>query len=310
MVKFLSKLLLGALAFAVIIFCIVNFAVPDQFDEAYQKGLLWQHQRLGSIRGVNKLMVVGSSSLAFGFDQYKMAELAGMPCQSVGNTVATGLRYPLQVARGNATAGDIIVIEFANQYFTDLGGETILTAAERDLGMYRYFMAEDILPVAKAFPIYANKKLTYWLTAPYKAQGAYSAHSMDENGQMVMQRDEALIPQEFDEKRYGVATWTIDFDPAFIKYLNDYAAECSANGIDVYMTVRPTYAVAVRSTDEEITAFEQALQAELDFPLVSTALDYIYGREYIYDGIYHCNTTGALKRTEQLYADLKEAGAL
>jgi hypothetical protein len=105
---------------------------------------------------------------------------------------------------------------------------------------------------------------------------------------------------------YGTRTYSTHFNDSFIAYLNDYIDYCNSIGVQVLFTTYPTLDEAVRSTDVEIIASDKAFSKVIKAPFISNSLDYIYPREYIYDYIAHCNSAGAIKRTKQLYNDLKD----
>lgn len=283
---------------------IVTFAVPDQFASSYQRALVYQYDYYKTL-GQNKVVFIGNSSLSFGFDLDLMEERTGRPCAILGNHAGLGLPYLLNMSKSNLQQGDIVVIEYSNA--DTIGSELLLTGLGNRLDMYRFINPQDWDDIVRSYGTYFTKKLNYWQTGGYHAEGAYSADAYDKRGNMSIYRGECTIPYPFTDevaRDYSWMNFYTDYDLDFIRVLNQYVASCKSIGAEVYFTRNCYLDESVKSTEEEILASDRALAELLDAPLMSNTLDYIFGREYMYDRIQHCNTAGARKRTEQLFQDL------
>lgn len=300
--KFLLKLMICISMAFVFAFSFISFAIPRQHEKSYQGVLVRQYNSYKKMEG-NKIVVLGHSSLVFGFDQDLMAELTGVPCQMIGTHGGIGMEYLMNMAKSNLIEGDIVILEYAN---SGLIPELLLTALENNIEPYQFIPSSDVDNFFEQFPIYAVKKLEYFLgIEKLEYAGVYSTDAFDEKGNMMADRMTTL-PENYDRSIYGYADWSKWSPKDTPEFYNEFIHYCNDKGIQVFVTVVPYLDEAVVSSKEEIIASDKELQKYLDAPLVSSSLDYIFPREYICDFISHCNTLGAQKRTEQLYEDIKE----
>ena len=63
---------------------------------------------------------------------------------------------------------------------------------------------------------------------------------------------------------------------------------------------------AGRQFDEKL----RAMLGERGYSVVSDYTDYIWSGRFFYDSDYHLNDLGAIYRTEQLLADMRDAGLI
>ncbi|MGI6664299.1 MAG: hypothetical protein ACOX3W_02585 [Christensenellaceae bacterium] len=301
--QFVLRFLLCISLSAVFAFSIITFAIPRQHESSYQSVLVRQYNAYKNMSG-NKIVVLGHSSLAFGFDQDLMSELTGIPCQMIGIHGGIGMEYLMNMAKSNLLEGDIVILEYAGS--STVSPELLLTGLENNIEPYQFIPISDIDDFVEQFPTYAVKKIKYFLNIEkIKYQGLYCANAFDEKGNMIKERG-TTIPENYDRSFYGEASWSEFVPEEVVLIYNDFIAYCKNKNIQVLVTVSPYIDEAILSSKEEIIASNEALQEQLDAPLVSSSLDYIFSREYMGDTIAHCNTLGAKKRTIQLYEDIKE----
>lgn len=308
--KIIAKTLLFVLILA-ILFASIVIMVPDQFGESYQRAIVRQYEWLKSVEE-NKIVFIGSSSLAFGFDLDLMEELTQMPCVMLGNHYSDGLCFQMEMSKANLKPGDTVVIEYMNYNMDSGEGELLLTGIGKNYGMYR-FLTDTMRPLAaKAYPAYISKNFKYWRDGGYHPEFPYCLDAFDERGNMTYYRPDCWIPDPYTEEVQEIYheadfyAYKKNMDQAFIQYLNEYVHYCEKKGVRVYFTVPAFYDVAIDCAPEDLAEFQNVLSDSLDAPLISDYNDYIFSREFIFDTINHCNTAGAERRTRQLYEDLKE----
>ena len=298
-------------------FCIfmllLTMLLPDPFGRAYQRALVYQYKYYKSLQG-NKITVVGNSSLSFGFDLDRMEELTGKPCAILGNHYGYGMSFLMEMSKSNMQEGDIIVLELVDNYIDTCGEALLLTGIGHEYEMYKFFIPEVRWKVLSYYPSYLKDVISYNLNAGYKASGTYSMDSYDERGNMILDRPECVIPDPYTKEvaeTYKYKTFSGEaWDPLWIKYVKDYIAYCNLHGVKVYITLPCCYDKAVLSSKEDIDAFDEMMKKTFGNAVISKQSDYIFDRKYIFDGILHCNNTGAKYRTEQIYRDMLNAGAL
>lgn len=279
---------------------LMTAVIPPQFQESYQNVIVRQYDRYRSL-GSGKIVLMGTSALAFGCDMDLLEELTGRPCQILGNHAGMATPYFMELSKSNLCENDIVIIQYSNYHAQDLGTDLLLTGMDGRFDMYRYFRPMDWDDVLMDYHNYAIKKFSYWARGGYHASGQYSASAFDENGNMVIERLGCLEPSPLGRKP---ATLDFDFHLDYIDYLNEYVAYCHDRGAEVYFTVSPVLDEYVELTEQQCLKWDERLSSLLQGRLISHRFEYVYPRKYMY-GLEHCNTEGAQKRTLQLYHDLK-----
>lgn len=301
--RFISFFLVGvfSIGFAV-------YLIPDQYAFSYQRALVRQYDYCQSIEE-NKIVFVGGSSLSFGLDLNLMEKLTGRPCAIIGNHAGYGLSYPMEMAKSNLKEGDIVVIEIAKNSIDTIGTELLLTGIGKRYELYQFLLPNLWDDIIEAYPSYVKKNLERWLNQLPPETGPYSLSAYDERGNMTYDRPVCTIPEPFTEEVAKTYQYfdcgDFELEPEFCSYLQQYVEECSQKNVSVYFT--PVYALdeAVIVSKKDIYRTTECWKEQLPAPFISEQIDYIFPREYLFNGICHCNTNGAKYRTELLYKDLK-----
>ena len=275
--------------------------IPPQFEETYQSVIVRQYDRYKSL-GNNKIVLMGTSALAFGCDIDLLEELTGRECQILGNHAGMATPYFMEMTKCNLQEGDIVIIQFSNYHADSLGTDLLLTGIDNRVDMYQFFRPCDWDDVILDYHNFLLKRIWYWIKGGYHAEDYYSSASFDEKGNMIVERVGCEEKEPLDREQTKL---DFDFHQDYIDYLNDYIAYCEARNVCVYFTVSTAMDEWVDTTMEECAAWDNELQALLNAPLISHRWDYLYPREYMYS-LEHCNTIGAEIRTYQLYNDLKD----
>lgn len=296
------------LIFIILFLCLIC-SVPDEFSTSYQRAIVRQYDYFKDIKE-NKIVFIGGSCLAFGLDLDLMEELTGMPCALLGNHFSDGVLLQLEMAKSNLIPGDTVVIELMSYSTYSSESALLLSALGKRYDLHRFYPKEMLLPILEGYPAYFMKNLTYWRGWGYDPGEPYCLASFDYRGNMILERNECEIPELYSAEvgdKYGWADYYAflrDIEQDFIDRLNSFSEYCAENGVSVYYTIPCYYEEAVNS-EELMDPYNDELQRRLNAPLISRSKDYVFPREYIYDGIAHCTNTGAKKRTELLYRDLK-----
>ena len=291
-----------------LLFLLIICAVPDQFDQSYQRAIVRQYDYYRSL-GNHKIVLIGGSSLSFGIDLDYMKELTGRDCAILGNHFGDGILLQLEMAKSNLKSGDIVIIEYMNYELKSAEGELLLSGLGKRYDLHRFFPSEMITTILRSYPGFFMKNLNYWRNWGYDPDEPYCLSFYDEKGNMTGYRGECLIPEQYTqevEEQYKYADYEsmrAGINQPFIDRLNDFAQDCKKIGVEVYLTF-PNYYEAAIHNGEYMDIYDQRLEELLQIKLISNSRDYIFPREYTYDAIAHCNTAGAKYRTELLYRDL------
>ncbi len=305
LLRFLLFIILGMIFMILAVICI-----PDQYDEIYQRSIVKQYDYLKSVDG-EKIVLVGNSSLMFGIDLDEMNRLSKKTSVLLGGHVSYGIPYFLEMTREYLKEGDIVVIELPGQAtMNDYNPDLLLTGIGDRYDMYRYFPKQWRKVIALRYLKYVKDNFNYWIGGGYHSGGAYSMEAMDYRGSMKYERLDCEIPFPYEkavgmEDQYQWYTFS-DFTPNedYISYMNEYTDYCSELGVTVLFTIPCYLDEAVKSTEEEMDAYDKAFLEALKGKYISRQKDYIFTRDYIYNQAAHCNTKGAVYRTQLLYKDI------
>ena len=282
----------------------VTVLMPDSFSNSYQRVLVTQYDYFNSIEE-NKVVFIGNSSLAFGFDQDLMEDLTGKPCPLLGNHAGHGLTFVMEMSKTNLRSGDAVVIEFVNNEYNQCGMVYILTGIGNRYDMYKIFFPQLKKEIFKGFVSGVKKKLENNLAGGFEIEEpSYTFGAFSDKGGMTLLRKEIYAAKITEE---SVKTFDdVNFNSDFIAYVNSYVDYCKSIGVDVYFTIPCYMDEAVTANKDTIEKWDKNLSSQLNAPLISNSNDYIFERKYIYNSIAHCNSEGAIVRTKQLYDDLKD----
>ena len=299
--KNLVRVISFILVFVLLLLLIV-VAVPDSFSTAYQRAIVRQYDYYKNIKG-NKVVFLGCSTLAFGFDLDYMEDLSGKQCAMLGNHLSHSLPFLIEMSKSNLQSGDVVVAEFIDSSLETIGAEYLLTGIGKRYDMYKFIIPETRKTVASFYPLVMKKNIMYSFQGGYQPIGYYALSSFDDRGNFVYYR-EGTRNTESDPEPSEVLSADVDFDPDYIAYLNSFNTWCNDHGVTFLITVVPFRAKMVKSDDASADAYDAALQSVLDAKLVSHSKDYFFADEYSFES-NHLNTAGARLRTEKLFNDIK-----
>ena len=273
----------------------------DTFFSSYQSVIQNKFENLVNEREP-KIIIIGGSSAGFGINEDLLSRETGRPVVNLGLHAGFGCLFNTEIAKANIGSKDIVLLGyeynwFKSNSFDTLGVDLVMTGIDSTVEMYRYIPLRNWREIIGYLPEYYRKKATF-----SHAQGTYSRESFDEKGHMVLERDFIL---DYNEETYGsVDLSNVDISEKSIQYLKDFKNYVKSRGASVYFIAPPLYEKAKRSDDESFYNLARLEEEQIGIPYISNPLDYVYSEEYIYDTIYHCNSKGELKRTEQIIADL------
>lgn len=300
-IAFLIKLVL----LSVILFLFAFKIVMPQYTGFYNAGLI---DKCATAEAINepKIVIVGDSNVAFGFDCSLIEKAFDMPVVNFGVQGSLGLAFHADILKSYVSSGDIIVFAPCNyQVSPDIADPVIAwITVENNIGMLKNLSFSNIKSMVKAYPTYFKRALNLWVDAKGNetiTDNAYSRLAFNEYGDIAFPRSECILR----DGNYGAYFYSVELLPEMRDYLNDYAAFAKENGISVYMSCPPVFEPTLKSL-ESLNTLQQQLEKELEFPVISRLEDYVYPMEMFYDTGLHLNDKGKVLRTNQLIEDLTE----
>lgn len=286
----------------------IVFAVPPVYEETFLGELAPKFERLCET-DEPKLVLVGGSSVAFGFDSGLLSQYTGMEVVNFGLYATLGTKIMLDLSEANINAGDLILLapemdeQTLSLYFN---AEAAWQAIESDFSMLRFIGSDNYGDLAGGIFSYVKSKLNYTLsgTKP-RPTGIYCRDSFNEYGDLSAIREKNIMTLGYDANRPISLTPEL-FDKDFLSYLNAYIARAEAKGATVLFSFCPINrdALAEGTTEEALAAFYRFVCENVKCPVITGLDTAIMDAGYFYDTNFHLNDAGAIVHTAALIDDL------
>ena len=304
--KFILLSAAAILPFLIII--IIGIAVPSQFEKTFLGELSDKFERLNSI-DEPKIVIIGGSSTAFGFDSEMIEEYMGMPVVNFGLYAEIGTKAMLDLSKSNINEGDIIIVapeintQTLSLYFN---AESMWQAVDSDINILFHLGYDNAGEMVGEFFNYVGSKIKYMNSGGLNPDGVYSRSSFNDFGDIVYERPYNIMALGYDPNTSIVLSSEI-IEPEFIDYLNDYTKYVQRRGADVYFSFPPMNesALSPDTTDESIAEFFSFIAKSLDCEIITNINDCIMNENYFYDSNFHLNDTGVFVHTADFIGDLR-----
>lgn len=311
----MKKLLLKGMLFIIImtatfsiLFLIISVGLPPQFKNTYQYVINDKIANLIRIKDP-KIITISGSSGAFGINTDLIKKETGLETANVSLHAGFGMKFQTEISKANISKGDIVVIAYEDSQWVDnkLSPELVVTAIDDRIEKYKYVPKENYIDIIQYMPTYFFKKLDAAFVTPIKASGTYSRSSFDSSGNMTLIRPKSNLPNPVPEKKYGRVNLNKSLiSNDMVSYVNDFNDYVKSKGATLVISFSPALDEVVLSNKAEISGFQSSLDERLNAPIISNINDYILGREYFFDTIFHLNSYGEIERTKLLTRDLNK----
>lgn len=308
MKKYLFKLsmvgvgLLLAIGLEMLIYLLFLQFGSAQYATAYTASVVDKVARLETI-SEPKIILVGNSNVALGFDSAAIEDAFDMPVVNLGLHGALCNSFHEELAKLNIVEGDIVVIAHSdyNDDTADMDGDVLWLTLENNTELLPALRIEYLYKLLKAFPEYLQSNLSLALAGTGNASwdGLYARDMFNEYGDNIYPREESVYTfGAADIYEISVAKTTTDR----LNALNDY---CIAQGATLVVAGFPVAQGEYMASTESYQAAWRALEEALDCAVISDITDYYLPYEYFYDTRLHLTDEGATLRTNQFILDLQ-----
>ena len=290
-----------------------------------------KYDALYSAKG-EKIVLIGGSSVAFGYDSKTLSDLFDRPVINFGLYAELGTKLMLDLAEDAIREGDIVLVapeldaQTLSLYFN--GGAT-LRALDENRGMLRGIKRENLSSLWGALWSVTGEKIRYLKNGAPDPAGVYNSRNFNEAGDLVYGREQNVMNGYYDP------TTPVIPDPSivsrdFLDYLNAFIDRVEKRGATVYFAFCPINAMALSKgeggeetpaaldalsidydeTKGKITgvslsydlldrcdAFEYWLELHLHCKILGHMTDFVYAPNYFYDTNFHLNDTGVAWHT-------------
>lgn len=285
MTKFIKKtaLLLGIAILVSFAFVVLDiFVVKNQASQGYNAALIDKIDRLKSIQEP-KIILVGNSNVAFGFNSEMIEQAFDMPVVNMGLHGGIGDGYYEDIIEPYINEGDIVVLGYSsfdsNEYFPDKG--LALNMLEKNRELWIPVSQSEKISLLKAYPYYVYSCFSKFITfSGNKSEGnSYSRDAFNEYGDITYKPNEV-------EKYKGISVWegTLKIPSAptddTAKRINEFNNRVNEKGAILVVTAVPVYYCEYTPEREQYQNLEKLLNEKLDCDMISSYEDYFLEPEF------------------------------
>ena len=308
MKKFIIKILIFIGLFVFVQLGVIFFhyyVIGNQYGNVYTGIFPYKMERIASINEP-KIILVGDSNVAYGFNSELIEKEFGMPVVNMGLHGGLGSKFHINMIRNNINQGDIVIyagcgygiendipdirlawitVEFYSQYYNQL------------------FKGEE-LRLIKAYPNYFFNSFTEYLSKTGSHRGTLEELGFNIYGDVCKERPFLSENIYFTEGVVSIPYMSEDNKESF-NNLNDYV---ESKGATLLIAGYPIgYAGDISDKQKkELRDCKEIFQEGLNCQIISNYDEYLFSYEYFYDSSLHLGTEGAELRTKILINDLKE----
>lgn len=283
------------------------FASYDIDRGAYIAAAQDKQARLESL-GSPKVVLLGGSSTAFGFDSKKIQEALGMPVVNMGIQASLGVNYLLDESVDSIGKGDLVVVslEYPLYYSRGEAALTIYQLLEQrpsDFSKftYDYPMVKTLLDGGHLYVRHVLRSVVADLFPARRSEVGLRRDWHDETGDVVKHRQ--LPPRPFSPERPGYFV----IDEQVIERLAALSELCDQRGARLFV-FHPAVALAEESVDQAIyQPIYDSIKESTNVVQLNEPKEMAYDRKLFFDSSYHVNAEGLEKRTSLLIQRLKAA---
>lgn len=275
--------------------------LSPQYSGNFHVALIDKVERLESIDSP-KIVLIGNSNVAFGFNSEEIEEAFGMPVVNMGLHGALGNPFHEEMAKLNVCEGDIYIICHSN-YVDDgsIGDPSVAwITIENHPELWKLVRREDIKSLFLSYPIYLKKCVFLWVTngGNQVPDTVYSRAAFNEYGDIEW--EDNGLNWTFSDDTY--VPWVTDNAIVRINSLNDYLTE---RGATLLIAGYPIANGEYTPPKDLFVDFQNYLESTMDAPVISDFTDYFLDYKYFYNSDMHLNNEGKEIRTQQLIKDLE-----
>lgn len=294
------------------IFLIFANSQPHIYSKTYYAALVDKVHNLESHKNDKKIVLIGGSNVAFGFDSVLLEkEFKDYKVVNFGLYAMLGTKIMMDLAINYINEGDMVfLIPEINSQSTSLyfNAESTLKALEDDfkiawklpkdncdsvIGSYFDFVTERAKQknVINPSGVYQRKN--------FNKYGDISYQELDENNIPMRSRNRMTLHYD--------PTMMIDYsyaiDQSFFDYVNEFNAKISEKNAKLYYSFSPVNDKAVLKKENTIDYY-WSIRNHVACDVIGNPNDYIIDSHYFYDSNFHLNDAGSVYRSYLLAQDI------
>ena len=311
---FVLGLLLAVFPFG--IFLIVANSQTHIYSKTYYAALVDKVHNLESHKNDKKIVLIGGSNVAFGFDSRLLEnEFKDYKVVNFGLYAMLGTKIMMDLAIDYIGKGDMVfLIPEINSQSTSLyfNGESTLKALEDDMSIVWTLPNDNRDSVfGSYFDFVSNRGEQKDIINP---SGVYQRKNFNDYGDVVYEElDEKGVPMR-SRNRMAVhydPTMMVDYSYSinqdFFDYVNAFNEDVNRKKAKLYYSFSPVNDKSVISKEDAIDYY-WSIRNHLACDVIGNPNEYIIDSRYFYDSNFHLNDAGTVYRSyllaEDIYRDI------
>lgn len=299
MKQFLIKVsIIAIVSFVMII--LIDIAILRKVDNAsyysHERNFSLAYYRLKALKDSKKIVIIGGSSGAFGFNSRLIHEAFDLPVVNTCTHAMIGLRMQFETYKDMLRDGDIVILspEYGGEKERLYGGYNLLRILSSHLPeAYRKLSLRQWLFIYKFIGIHNLGTSRHKDVEEY--DDVYSANALNEFGDIEWERKH----KDFI-KNYNISGVMDGELIDYYKYIRDYA---KSKGIKLVFLPPPLMKSNFKSCVKQIDSLAFCLK-ENGVPWQSPPSKYSFEDSLFFDTPYHMTQEGANIRTKAIIEDL------
>lgn len=289
---------------------------PHVYEKTYYAAPVDKYNLLERRRNDKKIILVGSSNVAFGFDSGLIkSELPDYEVVNFGLYGALGTKIMIDLSRNFIQEGDLVFLspeinaQSMSLYFN---GMNTLKATEDRFGIVNKLPEKDRKSVyGSVFDFIDSRRRNPEIIEP---AGVYQRKNFNEYGDISYFDEEgnSLRSQNLMPLHYDPTTnvdFTMEPDKDFTDYVNAFNKDVLKKKARLYYCFSPVNAdkhvtsAGKEGLDADILSFYWNIRNALDCEVIGNPFEYLIDPHYFYDSNFHMNDAGAILRTQIFLED-------
>lgn len=284
--------------------------LPDAYgDSTFLSELADKYALLNSTEE-KKIVLLGGSSVAFGFDSETVEKATGYKVVNFGLYATLGTKMMLDLSESALNEGDIVVLapeldpQTMSLYFN---ATSAWQALEKDYSMLPKLHSDcyDELVGGLFRHLVEKYDVAFGKKDPTEQNGVYSHSSFNAYGDISYERPYNTMKREYDPTQTIVLSSSI-VDAEFVDYVNAYIKKAEKRGASVVFSFCPMNSSAMdpATSETSVAAFTDYIRENIHCEIISDARDSILAQGYFFDTNYHLNDAGVQVHTQSVTNDL------
>lgn len=307
--------LAGFLSLQAVVFALLfDPAMPGQGN--YLAATIDKHRRLAATRPP-RLILLGGSNVAFGFDSDRLERGTGLAVVNMGLAAGLGGDFMLNEVAGHVGRGDVVVLLLEYDQYGVAGGAVALRQLleYRPAGFahlpgrwWKRFLDKEALGILGAVvrrsqpwlaPAASRRPSEEWYSrAGFTAAGDYRGHHGAPSTMAALPPDDPV----FTPPKVTAP------NPRFTTELAAFARLCGRRRAQFFVSWPAVVREAFDPSEPAVERLRTELAALPGVRLLGEPRDHVFNRPLGFDLTYHLNAAGAQWRTGRLLRRLHEAG--